>query len=478
MAKYVYTFGGGSAEGSASDKNLLGGKGANLAEMCSLRIPVPAGFTVSTECCTAYYAAGCKLPAELTDQVLAALKKTETIMGMTYGDAVNPLLISCRSGARSSMPGMMDTVLNVGLCTATIPGMIAKTKNPRFVWDSYRRLIMMYADVVMEKAEGLEPPMGKGIRKILDEKLDKTKHEKGCKSDTDLTADDLKTLAGEFKALVEKHLGKPFPDDPMAQLWGGIAAVFKSWNGKKAVSYRRIEGIPDDWGTAVNVQAMVFGNMGDSSATGVAFTRDPATGDNKFYGEWLVNAQGEDVVAGIRTPSPINDDTKNEQNKHLVSMQHAMPEIYKELDAIRTDAGETLHRHARHRVHHPGGEALDAAVPRRQTDRHRRPEHGDRHAGLKSSSTKRPPSCASRPNSSKNSSTRSSIRRRRRTPTCSSRVFPPARARPAAPWSSPPRTPWPPTARERNASCFVRRRTPRTWKGCAPPPASSPRAAA
>ncbi|MBU4121038.1 MAG: pyruvate, phosphate dikinase, partial [Proteobacteria bacterium] len=332
MTKYVYTFGGSAAEGAASDKNLLGGKGANLAEMCSLGIPVPAGFTVSTECCTAYYAGGCKLPAELTDQVLAALKKTETIMGMKYGDAGNPLLVSCRSGARSSMPGMMDTVLNVGLCTTTIPGIIAKTNNPRFVWDSYRRLIMMYADVVMEKAEGLEPPLGKGIRKILDEKLDKVKHAKGCKSDTDLGADDLKSLAEAFKALVEKHLGKPFPDDPLAQMWGGIAAVFKSWNGKKAVSYRRIEGIPDEWGTAVNVQAMVFGNMGDSSATGVAFTRDPATGDNKFYGEWLVNAQGEDVVAGIRTPSPINDDTKNEQNKHLVSMQHATPETYKELD--------------------------------------------------------------------------------------------------------------------------------------------------
>jgi len=336
MAKYVYTFGGGAAEGAASDKNLLGGKGANLAEMCSLGIPVPAGFTVSTECCTAYYEGGCKLPDELTDQVPTALKKIEAIMGMTYGDAENPLLLSCRSGARSSMPGMMDTVLNVGLSTVTIPGIIAKTNNPRFVWDSYRRLIMMYADVVMEKAEGLEPPMGKGIRRILDEKLDEVKHSKGCKSDTDLSAEDLKALAGEFKTLVEKHLGRPFPDDPMAQMWGGIAAVFKSWNGKKAVSYRRIEGIPDDWGTAVNVQAMVFGNMGDSSATGVAFTRDPATGDNKFYGEWLVNAQGEDVVAGIRTPSPINDDTKNEQNKHLVSMQHAMPEAYRELDAIRS----------------------------------------------------------------------------------------------------------------------------------------------
>jgi pyruvate,orthophosphate dikinase len=343
MTKYVYTFGGGSAEGKASDKNLLGGKGANLAEMCALGIPVPAGFTISTECCTDYYANGCKLPAELTDQVLAGMKKIETIMEMKYGDAVNPLLVSCRSGARSSMPGMMDTVLNVGLSPATIPGMIAKTKNPRFVWDSYRRLIMMYADVVMEKAEGLEPALGKGIRKILDEKLDEAKHSKGYKSDTDLTAADLEALAGEFKALIKKHLGKPFPDDPMAQLWGGIAAVFKSWNGKKAISYRRIEGIPDDWGTAVNVQAMVFGNMGDSSATGVAFTRNPATGDNKFYGEWLLNAQGEDVVAGIRTPSPINDDTKNEQNKHLQSMHSLMPATYKELDTIRTTLEKNYH---------------------------------------------------------------------------------------------------------------------------------------
>ena len=333
--KYVYSFGSGKAEGGASMKNLLGGKGANLAEMCLLGIPVPAGFTVSTECCTAYYAGGCKLPAVLADQVVAALRKTEAIMGKQYGNPENPLLVSCRSGARSSMPGMMDTVLNVGLSSATIPGMIKKTNNPRFVWDSYRRLIMMYADVVMEKAEGLEPAEGKGIRKIMDEMLDQFKHERGCASDTDLKADDLQLLAEEFKKLVKRHLGKAFPDDPMAQLWGGIAAVFKSWNGKKAVSYRRIEGIPDDWGTAVNVQAMVFGNMGDSSATGVAFTRDPATGDNKFYGEWLINAQGEDVVAGIRTPSPINDDTKNEQNKHLHSMQEAMSSTYKQLFAIR-----------------------------------------------------------------------------------------------------------------------------------------------
>ena len=341
VKKFVYPFGGSKADGGAAMKNLLGGKGANLAEMCLLGIPVPAGFTISTECCTAYYANGCKLPAELADQVVAALRKTEAIMGKQYGNPENPLLVSCRSGARSSMPGMMDTVLNVGLCAATIPGMIKKTNNPRFVWDSYRRLIMMYADVVMEKAEGLEPAQGKGIRKIMDETLDQFKHARGCKSDTDLKSEDLQLLADEFKKLVLQHLGKAFPDDPMAQLWGGIAAVFKSWNGKKAISYRRIEGIPDEWGTAVNVQAMVFGNMGDSSATGVAFTRDPATGDNTFYGEWLVNAQGEDVVAGIRTPSPINDDTKNEQNKHLHSMQEAMPSTYKPLFGIRN----TLEKH-------------------------------------------------------------------------------------------------------------------------------------
>ena len=341
VKKFVYPFGGSKADGGAAMKNLLGGKGANLAEMCLLGIPVPAGFTISTECCTAYYANGCKLPAELADQVVAALRKTEAIMGKQYGNPENPLLVSCRSGARSSMPGMMDTVLNVGLCAATIPGMIKKTNNPRFVWDSYRRLIMMYADVVMEKAEGLEPAQGKGIRKIMDETLDQFKHARGCKSDTDLKSEDLQLLADEFKKLVLQHLGKAFPDDPMAQLWGGIAAVFKSWNGKKAISYRRIEGIPDEWGTAVNVQAMVFGNMGDSSATGVAFTRDPATGDNTFYGEWLVNAQGEDVVAGIRTPSPINDDTKNEQNKHLHSMQEAMPSTYKQLFGIRN----TLEKH-------------------------------------------------------------------------------------------------------------------------------------
>ena len=343
MTKYVYTFGGKTAEGNASMKNELGGKGANLAEMCLLKLPVPAGLTITTECCTAYYQNNCQLPAGLMDEVHAGMKNMENIMGMKYGDPDNPLLVSCRSGARKSMPGMMDTVLNIGLCSKTIPGLIKKTNNPRFVYDSYRRLIMMYADVVMEKAEGIEPADGKSIRKQLDDMLDAYKEEKGYKSDTDLTADDLQYLAEEFKKRIKEVLGTEFPDDAEAQLEGGIKAVFKSWNGKKAISYRRIEGIPDNWGTAVNVQTMVFGNMGDGSATGVAFTRNPATGDNQFYGEWLINAQGEDVVAGIRTPNPLNDDTKNEQNKHMHSMQELMPETYKELCEVRRILEENYH---------------------------------------------------------------------------------------------------------------------------------------
>ncbi len=343
MTKYVYTFGGKTAEGNASMKNELGGKGANLAEMCLLKLPVPAGLTITTECCTAYYQNNCQLPAGLMDEVHAGMKNMENLMGMKYGDPDNPLLVSCRSGARKSMPGMMDTVLNIGLCSKTIPGLIKKTNNPRFVYDSYRRLIMMYADVVMEKAEGIEPADGKSIRKQLDDMLDAYKEKMGYKSDTELKAEELKQLAEDFKVRIKEVLGTEFPDDAEAQLEGGIKAVFKSWNGKKAISYRRIEGIPDDWGTAVNVQTMVFGNMGDNSATGVAFTRNPATGDNQFYGEWLINAQGEDVVAGIRTPNPLNDETKNEQNKHMHSMQELMPETYKELCEVRRILEENYH---------------------------------------------------------------------------------------------------------------------------------------
>ena len=341
--KRVYRFGGKNAEGDGSMRELLGGKGANLAEMCKLGIPVPAGFTITTETCTEFYDNGCDYPAELKADVDAAMAATEEIMGMKFGDPKAPLLVSCRSGARSSMPGMMETVLNIGLCSATIPGLIEKTGNPRFVYDAYRRLIMMYSDVVMEKAEGIEPEEGNGIRVQLDRMLAKVKKEKGYASDTDLTTEDLKALCDDFKIRVKQELGKPFPDDAYEQLWGGIGAVFKSWNGKRAIAYRRIEGIPDDWGTAVNVQSMVFGNMGDNSATGVAFSRNPATGENKFYGEWLINAQGEDVVAGIRTPNPLNEATKNDHNKHLASLETAMPEVYKELDAIQRNLEQHFH---------------------------------------------------------------------------------------------------------------------------------------
>ena len=342
-AKYVYSFGGGTADGQAEMKNLLGGKGANLAEMASLGIPVPAGFTLTTEVCAYYYDHDRTYPATLEAEADAAMAKVEEIMGTKFGDPADPLLMSVRSGARSSMPGMMETVLNCGLCSATIPGLIAKTGNPRFVYDAYRRLIMMYSDVVMEKAAGIEPKEGQGIRQQLDRMLEEVKEKGGYASDADISAEDLEDLANRFKAKVKEVLGKEFPDDPKEQLWGGIGAVFSSWNGKRAVSYRRIEGIPDDWGTAVNVQAMVFGNMGDDSATGVAFTRNPATGDNLFYGEWLVNAQGEDVVAGTRTPNPLNEDTKNEQNEHLSSLQVAMPEVYEQLFGIRNQLEDHYH---------------------------------------------------------------------------------------------------------------------------------------
>ncbi|MCQ2183132.1 MAG: pyruvate, phosphate dikinase [Bacteroidales bacterium] len=341
--KRVYRFGGKTAEGDGSMRELLGGKGANLAEMSRLGMPVPAGFTITTECCAEYYQLGGGYTEELKWEVSGALEATEKLMGKKFGDVNDPLLVSCRSGARSSMPGMMDTILNIGLCSATIPGMIKKTGNPRFVYDAYRRLIMMYSDVVMEKAEGIEPADGQGIRQQLDRMMGELKDAKGYKSDTEITAEELKDLCEQFKKKVVEVLGVEFPDTAEAQLWGSIGGVFKSWNGKRAIAYRRIEKIPDDWGTAVNVQSMVFGNMGDTSATGVAFSRNPANGDNRFYGEWLINAQGEDVVAGIRTPNPLNEATKTEQNKHLASLEQAMPEVYKELDDIRKRLEEHFH---------------------------------------------------------------------------------------------------------------------------------------
>ena len=335
VKKFVYSFGGGKAEGKAAMKELLGGKGANLAEMSRLGIPVPPGFTISTDVCTQFMKANGKYPKELEKQVADALANVEKIMGMKFADAKNPLLFSVRSGARASMPGMMETVLNIGLTSKTIPGLIAKSGNERFVYDAYRRLIMMYSDVVMEKAAGIEPKEGMGIRAQLEKEFHKIKAAKGVKDDTELDAKDLKKAVTIFKKKVTQVLKTDFPDDPKKQLWGAISAVFRSWNGKRAISYRRIENIPADWGTAVNVQAMVFGNTGKNSATGVAFTRDPSTGENKFYGEFLVNAQGEDVVAGTRTPQAINEVSKTESSKHLPSLQKLMPDRYNDIEKIR-----------------------------------------------------------------------------------------------------------------------------------------------
>ncbi len=343
-AKYVYFFGGGKADGNESMKNLLGGKGANLAEMAGhpkLRLPVPPGFTVTTEVCTYYYDHKRTYPKALKAQVQDALDKMQKLTGKIFGDPANPLLVSIRSGARRSMPGMMETILNVGLNETTIKSLIAESGDERFAYDAYRRLIMMYADVVMEKAAGVEPKHGKGIRKILDEKIEHIKKEKGYQSDTDITAQEMKELVKTFKRTVKKVLGAEFPEDPWDQLWGGIGAVFASWHGKRAVEYRRIEKIPDEWGTAVNVQAMVFGNMGNDSCTGVAFTRNPGNGENKFYGEYLVNAQGEDVVAGIRTPAPVNEYSKNAQSEHFTTLEKLMPALYKELDGYQ----EKLEKH-------------------------------------------------------------------------------------------------------------------------------------
>ncbi len=333
--KYVYLFGDGKAEGTAKMKNLLGGKGANLAEMNLLGIPVPAGFTITTEVCTHYYENNCEFPDKLNSQILESIKATENIMGAKFGDSQNPLLMSVRSGARQSMPGMMETVLNVGLTSKTIPALIKKTNNPRFVYDAYRRLIMMYADVVMEKSSGIEIKSGHGIRHKLESLLTQYKNKNNYKNDTDLNENDWSLLSDRFKEEIKNSIGIEFPDDPMEQLLGGVKAVFQSWNGERAINYRRIENIPDKWGTAVSVQTMVFGNMGSNSATGVAFTRNPANGDNKFFGEWLTNAQGEDVVAGLRTPNPLNEDTKTEDTQDLPSLESSMPKIYDRLFEIK-----------------------------------------------------------------------------------------------------------------------------------------------
>lgn len=335
MKKYIYSFGCGDTEGGASQMKLLGGKGANLSEMALLGIPVPPGFTITTECCNYYLQSGGQFPKGFEQELQDALSGVEKVMGKRFDDPENPLLVSCRSGARQSMPGMMETVLNVGLSSHTLGGLIQQTGNERFVYDSYRRLMMMYSDVVMEKAEGIDHVEGPGIRSRLEGQLDIWKRERGYVSDTDIPAEDLKQICERFKHCIHQTLGVDFPDSARQQLMGAIGAVFKSWNGKRSLAYRRIENIPDDWGTGLTVQSMVFGNLGEDSATGVAFTRNPATGENEFFGEWLVNAQGEDVVAGIRTPYPLNEATKTDANNKYPSLETLMPDVYQELLDIR-----------------------------------------------------------------------------------------------------------------------------------------------
>lgn len=331
MTKWVYKFGDGKAEGHASDKNLLGGKGANLAEMSSIGIPVPPGFTVTTEVCTYFYENGKTFPADLAEQVKDGVAHCEAIVGRKFADPENPLLFSVRSGARVSMPGMMDTVLNLGLNDETVKGLAKASGNERFAYDSYRRFIQMYSNVVLNMDHH-----------AFEHALEGMKNAKGYKSDVELTVDDLKALIEEYKK-IGAAAGKPVPQDPQEQLWGGIGAVFKSWMVDRAIYYRKLNNIPESWGTAVNVQTMVFGNSGDNSATGVCFSRDPSTGRNVFYGEYLKNAQGEDVVAGIRTPQQMSKEGKKERGSDLPCLEEEMPELYKQLVEIR----ETLEKHYR-----------------------------------------------------------------------------------------------------------------------------------
>ncbi|MBV9370519.1 MAG: pyruvate, phosphate dikinase [Alphaproteobacteria bacterium] len=331
-ARYVYRFGGGVSDGEAGNRNLLGGKGANLAEMASIGLPVPPGFTLSTEMCARYYAEGEGFPDSLRGEVAAGLAHVEAITGKRFGDAADPLLVSVRSGARVSMPGMMDTVLNLGLNDETVEGLAAVSGDPRFAWDSYRRFIQMYSDVVL----GLP-------HHVFEEALEIAKEDKGVHLDTELEADDWRRLAGRYKALVEEHWGRPFPQEVDGQLWGAIGAVFGSWQSDRAKTYRRLNGIPGDWGTAVNVQAMVFGNMGETSATGVAFTRNPSTGERAYYGEYLINAQGEDVVAGIRTPQYLTRAAREAAGAKAASMEESLPGVFAELARVF----DLLERHYR-----------------------------------------------------------------------------------------------------------------------------------
>ncbi len=332
MTKWVYSFGDGKAEGSAGDRNLLGGKGANLAEMCSLGLPVPPGFTITTELCTSYYANGRTYPDDLKAQVAEALEAIGAIVGRRFGDPDKLLLVSVRSGARASMPGMMDTVLNLGLNDETVAALARDSGDERFAYDSYRRFIQMYSDVVL----GVD-------HEHFEEILEDEKARRGHELDTDLSAREWQEVIGLYKAKVEEELGSPFPQDPQEQLWGAIGAVFSSWMNHRAITYRRLHDIPESWGTAVNVQAMVFGNMGDTSATGVAFTRNPSTGEARLYGEFLVNAQGEDVVAGIRTPQNLTEEARIEAGADKPSMEKVMPEAF----AAFVDISQRLERHYR-----------------------------------------------------------------------------------------------------------------------------------
>jgi len=332
MTQYVYRFGGGISDGGKGDKNLLGGKGANLAEMASIGLPVPPGFTISTEMCTRYYEDGAVFPESLHTEVANGIAHIEGVTGKKFGSVSDPLLVSVRSGARASMPGMMDTVLNLGLNDETVKGLAATSGDDRFAWDSYRRFIQMYSDVVLELDHG-----------AFEEALEIAKEDKGYYLDTELSAADWQALVAKYKALVEEMWGKPFPQDVHEQLWGAVGAVFGSWQSERAKVYRRLNDIPSDWGTAVNVQAMVFGNMGDTSATGVAFTRDPSKGDNAYYGEFLINAQGEDVVAGIRTPQYLTKSARETAGAKPASMEEAMPETYTELAQVF----DLLERHYR-----------------------------------------------------------------------------------------------------------------------------------
>ena len=362
--KWVFTFGDGKAEGKADLRDLLGGKGANLAEMANLGLPVPPGFTIPTSVCTYFYAHEKTYPKELKAQVEKALDHVGKLTGKSFGDSKNPLLVSVRSGGRASMPGMMDTVLNLGLNDVTVEALSELSGDRRFAYDSYRRFITMYSDVVL----GFEHAHFEDI-------LDTYKDGQGYSLDTDLTGDDWVEVVGRYKEALARETGSEFPQDPHDQLWGAIGAVFSSWMNARAVTYRKLHDIPESWGTAVNVQAMVFGNMGETSATGVAFTRNPSTGESKLYGEFLINAQGEDVVAGIRTPQDITEDARKESGSDKASMEIGDAGGVPGTDADLHAARKTLSRHAGHGVHRRAGQAVDVADPQRQAHGQGRASH-------------------------------------------------------------------------------------------------------